>query len=45
MVEYLFEKCKVLSSKPGVVAHACIPSYLDGGDQEDQVSRPAEANS
>jgi hypothetical protein len=28
---------------PGVVAHACNPSYLGGGDQEDSSLRPAWA--
>jgi hypothetical protein len=31
--------------KPGVVAHACNPSYSGGGDWEDQGSRVAWANS
>jgi hypothetical protein len=29
----------------GVVAHGCIPSYLEGRDQEDCCWKPAWANS
>jgi hypothetical protein len=32
-----------LRMKPGVVVHACKPSYLGGRDQEDHISRPAQA--
>jgi hypothetical protein len=32
-------------SKLGAVAHACNPSYSDGGHWEDLGSRPAQANS
>jgi hypothetical protein len=32
-----------LPLKPGTVAHTCNPSYLGGGDQEDQGSKPAWA--
>jgi hypothetical protein len=28
-----------------LVTHACDPSYLGGRDQEDQGSKPAQANS
>jgi hypothetical protein len=30
--------------RPGVVAHACNPSYLGGRDQEDCGLKPAQAN-
>jgi hypothetical protein len=30
-------------SKPGVVVHTCIPSYLGGKDWENFGSRPAQA--
>jgi hypothetical protein len=33
------------SAEPGLVAHACNPSYSGGRDQEDRSSKPAGANS
>jgi hypothetical protein len=32
-------------SEPGVVAHACIPSYLGSEDLEDHNSMPSKAKS
>jgi hypothetical protein len=35
----------VLKALPGMVAHAYNPGYSGGRDQEDCVSKPAQANS
>jgi hypothetical protein len=37
------ERTKISQPEPDMVAHACNPSFLVDGDQEDQVSRLAWA--
>jgi hypothetical protein len=39
---YMYET-RIIS--PGMVTHACNPSYLGDGDQEDHGLRPAQAKS